>query len=162
MRKSKLFCAVALCATMFAGCASTPAEPKEVSTTCTTDLNGMTVSVRLTAPKETDEITNIDMIFDMPFSAIRDAAGDAAASLSDDDIKEVLEGSEDVYISQISSMLGVDKESISAKMNDDSLTMEVNMEFNDETKALFGIEEGEALTYKEIVDSADESGFTCE
>lgn len=59
-------------------------------------------------------------------------------------------------------MLGVDKESISAKMNDDSLTMEVNMEFNDETKALFGIEEGEALTYKEIVDSADESGFTCE
>ncbi len=162
MKKSKLLCAAALCAAMFAGCASSPAEPKEVSTTCSTDMNGMVVSVRLTAPEETAEITNLDMIFDMPFDAIREAAGDAASSLSDEDIKEVLEGSGDVYISQISSMIGVDKEDISSKMNDDSLTMEVKMEFNDQTKELFGLEEGDTLTYKELVDSAADNGFTCE
>ena len=161
MKRTKRFLAASLCALMLAGCGGVS---KEVSSTCTAEMPnaGLVVSAVIKAPSEDAEISSIDFKFEMPFAAIREAAGDAAADLSDSEVKSIVESQEDAYVSTITTMLGVDAADITTEVTDSALNMEISMKDFDKIRTLFGVEEDQKMIYKDIVSDAESNGFTCE
>lgn len=120
------------------------------------------MSAVIKAPSEDAEISSIDFKFEMPFAAIREAAGDAAADLSDSEVKSIVESQEDAYVSTITTMLGVDAADITTEVTDSALNMEISMKDFDKIRTLFGVEEDQKMIYKDIVSDAESNGFTCE
>lgn len=160
LRTLKRLGAAALCALMIAGCSS---QPKEAKTSCSADIDGMQMNFTLTAPDENAEVSAIDFDFKLPYSAIRERAGEQAAGLSDSQVKSHIESQEDTYKSLIASILGIDAENITSKFNDDSMDMSITLNDMEKLRSFFGIDENEDMTYKTLVDDAKKTdGMTCD
>lgn len=162
MKQTKRFLAAALCTLMLAGCSSSVS--KEVTTSCTATLPGanMEMTAVITAPSEDAEVSSIHFNFVMPFAAIREAAGDDAASLTDDQVKEIVKTQEDTYASTISSLLGVTQSDIKTEVTDEALKMDIAVKNFEKVRALLNVDSDEKMIYKDVVDDAKDSGFTCE
>lgn len=149
-------------AALFAGCSESNVS-KTVSKTCTADIEGMTMAITITAPSEDAEIDGIKFNFDMPFSAIRESAGASAADLTDEQIAELLEGTEDMYKDMIAGMLDVSADEIKSELGEDSLNLAFDMKDFSKLKEIAELPEDTDLTYKTIVDSiSSESEFACD
>lgn len=161
MKRTKRFVAASLCALLLAGCGGVS---KEVTSTCTAEMPGagLVMSAVIKAPAEDAEISSIDFKFEMPFAAIREAAGDAAANLSDSEVKSIVESQEETYISTITTLLGVDAADIKTEVTDSALNMEISMKDFDKIRTVFDISEDQKMIYKDIVSGAESNGFACE
>lgn len=122
----------------------------------------MEMTAVITAPSEDAEVSSINFKFVMPFAAIREAAGDAAASLSDDQVKEIVETQEDTYVSTISSMLGVNESDVKTEVTDEALKMDIAVNDFEKVRTLLNVDADEKMIYKDVVEDAKGSGFTCE
>lgn len=123
----------------------------------------MTMHFTVKAPSEDAEISSIDFDFKLPYSAIRERAGEQAADLDDSQVKELLEGQEDTYKALIASLLGIDEESITSKFNDESMDMSLSISDFEKLRSFFDIDENQDMTYKTLVDDAKStSGMTCD
>lgn len=156
--------AALLCGLVAYGCAGSQGVSKEVSNTCTADLDGMEMSVVLNAPAEDKEISSINFKFDLPFDVIREAAGaEADSSLSDSQVKEQMSEAEDMYKTMLGSMLGIEEEDIEVETKDDSLALNMTMKDLSRFKEFAGLEEDDSLIYKDVVkDLESNSEFSCD
>lgn len=162
MKHLKGIAALLLGATLFVGCSGSSVS-KTVSKTCTADIQGMTMSITITAPSEDAEIDGIEFDFDMPYSVIRDNAGPSAADLTDEQVAELLEGNEDMYKDMIADMLDVDAEEIKSELGEESLNLVFEMKDFSKLKEIAELPDDTDLTYKTIVDSiSSESEFACD
>lgn len=164
MKKSRRLMTAALCGLLLAGCSGNGGGvSKAVSKTCTADLQGMKMTVVLHAPSENDNLSSIDFDFNMPFDAIRDAAGEAAADMDDSQVKAAMNEAQSIYKSMISSMLGVDENDIQVQTTDSELNLKLSITDFEKFKEIADIDSDESIVYKDVVADIDkDSEFACD
>lgn len=163
MKHNRRLIGALLSGLILVGCSQGGGVSKAVSETCMADIQGMTMTVILNAPSEDADLSSIDFDFKIPFDVLRANAGDAAASLSDEQLKEAAIQSESIYKSMISSMIGVEEDAIKVETSDTEMNLNLNMTNFDKFREIAGMNESDSMIYKDVVKSLqDDSDFTCD
>ncbi len=150
--------AALLCATMLlAGCGSTGASAA-VDMTCTQDMSGMTMIVKISAPGEDKEISSMSIEAKAEYETML-----GGQSLEGLDVKELISSMEGPLKTQLATEMKVPEETITLEAGDTEMLIKVAI---DDPKQFFtdslGMEpKGDELTFKTAKEELSQS-FTCE
>ncbi len=125
MKKARA--ALLLCSTLFlAACGgSTGGASAEASTTCTTSVNGLSMTMRIHAPAEDKEVDSIEIDYVIPITLIEEEIGEPIT----DEVKAVIKENEESMIGIASASLGIELEDVVMDMSEDSFNF--TMKFKD-------------------------------
>ncbi|MCF0246538.1 MAG: hypothetical protein HUJ55_06910 [Ileibacterium sp.] len=141
MKFVKALASAAIAASVFAGCSS--AKKTETSNpvthTCTTTMSGMEVTLKLHAPSETDDVTSMDMIINMP-----------AEFFGMSDLSTITEDMVDALKPTLAEGLGLPEEKIVATVNDEKVEVSIKLE-GDNIKQTLSLQENANLAMDSLL-----------